>query len=187
MYNFMINDENKNIKLIKDLQSKDKAKSRQAFDEIYRIYSSLILKLCRIEMKYSYLADDVFQTTFIQFYEYSLNPKNEIKNLRNMLITIARNACKNELKKRKLYSFEDIEYEVADKSYNNEETVKLVDKAVASLEDKYREPLVLKEYADLSYREICEILNITEAQLTMRLFRAKKALAKILEPILKEL
>jgi RNA polymerase sigma-70 factor (ECF subfamily) len=182
----MKNDENKNINLIKDLQSKDKAKSRAAFDEIYRLYSSFILKICCIELKNSYLAEDVFQNTFIQFYENATQAK-EIKNVRNMLITIARNCCKNELKRTKALSIEEVDFDIEDRVYDKDETNEIVDKAIASLNEMYREPLILKEFGGLSYKEICDKLNITEEQLTMRLFRAKKALAKILEPILKEL
>lgn len=183
----MQNDEKNNINLIKDLQSKDKAKSRKAFDEIYRIYSNMILKLCRIEMKNSYLAEDIFQNTFIQFYEYTIEGKKELNNIKNILITIARNLCQNERLRSKAFSMEEINFDMEDKVYDNKETNELVDKAVASLEEIYREPLVLKEYLGMRYKEICECLQITEAQLTMRLYRAKKALAKILEPILKEL
>jgi len=182
----MKTDENKNINLIKDLQSKDKAKSRKAFDEIYTIYSNLILKICCIELKNSYLAEDVFQNTFIQFYEYATEAK-EIKNIRNMLITIARNSCKNELKRNKALSMEDVDFELEDKVYDNNEKNEIIDKAIASLNEIYREPLILKEFGGMSYKDICAKLNITEEQLTMRLYRAKKALAKILEPILKEL
>jgi RNA polymerase sigma-70 factor, ECF subfamily len=182
----MKTDENKHINLIKDLQSKDKAKSRKAFDEIYRIYSSLILKICSIELKNSYLAEDVFQNTFIQFYE-NANQAKEIKNIRNLLITIARNNCKNELKRNKALSLEDVDFEVEEKVYDRNEKNDLVDKAIASLDEIYREPLILKEIFGMTYKDICNKLGITEAQLTMRLFRAKKALAKILEPILKEL
>jgi RNA polymerase sigma-70 factor, ECF subfamily len=182
----MNNDEIKNINLIKDLQSKDKARSRKAFDEVYRMYSNLILKICTIELKNSYLAEDVFQNTFVQFYE-AINNDKEIKNVRNLLITIARNACKNELKRTKAASIDVVDFEIEDKVYDRYEKSDLVDKAIADLEEKYREPLILKEIMGLTYKEICSRLDITEAQLTMRLFRAKKALAKILKPLLKEI
>ncbi|MEI6090705.1 MAG: sigma-70 family RNA polymerase sigma factor [bacterium] len=182
----MNNDAEKNINLVKNLQSRDKAKSRRAFDEIYRIYSGMILRICSIELKNSYLAEDVFQNTFIQFYESATQAK-EIKNIRNMLITIAKNACKNELKRNKAFSLEDVSFEIEDKDYDRNEKSELVDMAIASLDEKYREPLILKEFVGMSYKDICAKLDITEQQLTMRLFRAKKALAKILESILKEL
>ncbi len=182
----MKNDENKNINLIKDLQSKDKAKSRKAFDEIYNTYSSLVLKICNIELKYSYLAEDVFQNTFVQFYE-NISQLKELKNIRNLLITIARNSCKNELKRSKTLSLEDSELEIEDKEYDRFQKSELVDKAIAGLDEIYREPLMLKEICGMTYKEICLKLNLTEEQLTMRLYRAKKALAKVLEPILKEI
>jgi RNA polymerase sigma-70 factor (ECF subfamily) len=62
-----------------------------------------------------------------------------------------------------------------------EETRSLVQQALDRLPYKLRSVLVLKEYADLGYREISRILGISEGNVKVRVFRARERLALLLE------
>ena len=44
-----------------------------------------------------------------------------------------------------------------------------------------RMPLILKEYEGLTYREIGQILKISEGNVKVRVFRGREKLARILE------
>jgi RNA polymerase sigma-70 factor (ECF subfamily) len=59
-----------------------------------------------------------------------------------------------------------------------------VRRAVEELPPEQREVLVLREYHELSYREIAEITGATESAVKARLFRARQALAERLRPAL---
>lgn len=60
----------------------------------------------------------------------------------------------------------------------------LIRAAVAALPESYREVVVMKYLDDMSYREICETLEITQETLESRLFRARKMLKGKLERFL---
>ncbi len=55
-----------------------------------------------------------------------------------------------------------------------------VQKALAKLPQKLKTVLVLKEYGNLSYREIASMLHITESNVKVRVFRARALLEELL-------
>ncbi|MDH3744866.1 MAG: sigma-70 family RNA polymerase sigma factor [Acidobacteriota bacterium] len=67
------------------------------------------------------------------------------------------------------------------------EAVEIVDRALARLPVDYRLPLVLKEIAELSLREIATILEIKEATVKTRVHRGRLALrAELVQSLAKE-
>ena len=60
------------------------------------------------------------------------------------------------------------------------ESVVSVRKAVAKLPENYKTVIVLREYADLSYEEISSVLHISESNVKIRIYRARKALEEVL-------
>lgn len=61
----------------------------------------------------------------------------------------------------------------------------LVQRFVDELPEDYASVLVLREFEDLSVRETAELLNVTEANVKVRSHRARAALKKRLEPVLR--
>lgn len=53
--------------------------------------------------------------------------------------------------------------------------------AILKLDEKYRMPLILYYFQDLSYQQIADVLNITLSSVKTRLFRAKDSLKIVLE------
>ena len=62
------------------------------------------------------------------------------------------------------------------------ETAVWLQQAIAKLEDTDREVLMLREYEQLSYSEIAELLRIPINTVRSRLFRARTALRDHLRP-----
>lgn len=60
------------------------------------------------------------------------------------------------------------------------ETVKKAKEALRQLPENLREVLVLREYADMNYKEIGKALGITEGNVKVRVFRAREALSKLI-------
>ena len=60
------------------------------------------------------------------------------------------------------------------------EASKAVQNALDKLQPKLRTPLVLKEYGELSYKEIASILGISEGNVKVRVFRAREVLSGFL-------
>jgi RNA polymerase sigma-70 factor (ECF subfamily) len=61
------------------------------------------------------------------------------------------------------------------------ETRTLVREAVEKLPEKLKSVLVLKEYADLNYKQISGILHISESNVKVRVHRARKIMESMLD------
>jgi RNA polymerase sigma-70 factor (ECF subfamily) len=173
--------------LFKLLSNGDK-ESEFAFLEIYRRYSGRIYAYCRRFLGDREDAMDVFQDTFVKFYQ-SAKETREMTNLPGFLLRIAKNLCLNVLRQRKQpVELEDyMNYINTEKSNEENELLNLIKIALSQLPDEYREIFVLREYQGMSYNEIAEHLNISLPLVKVRLFRAKEKLREILAPYISEL
>lgn len=103
------------------------------------------------------------------------------------MITIAKNTAFDHKKKteNKIIPKEFIEYYRADSGvedlYIDTENYKELIERINELNDKYRDVFRLKVIYELSSREIGDLLNITEPNVTMRYMRAKAMLKQKLE------
>jgi len=61
-----------------------------------------------------------------------------------------------------------------------EESIKSAQGALNRLPPKLKEVVVLAEYSDLNYKEIGKVVGITEGNVKVRIFRARKLLAEML-------
>lgn len=127
-----------------------------------------------------HLACDLVQESFARY----LKNYNSLNN-RTLLYTIARNAALDTIRKQKTELFDAGEYE--DQSNNPESQVmerqafKRILKAIGQLETPNRELISLVANADMTYREIGSILNISETNVKVRVHRARMKLRKILD------
>lgn len=168
--------------------SQDKQKAIVAFNEIYERYSSKIYTYCHKVLDNSEVADDIFQDTFTKFFEGAVN-NAESTNLAAYLIKIARNLCLNEKSKKHNQNvpLNDFQFPVYDKSYENKEINELLETALEALPENYKEALIMKEFMDLSYKEIAEALNVSLSVVRTRIYRGKTRLREIMAPYIKDL
>lgn len=173
--------------LFRMLSNGDK-ESENAFLEIYRRYSGRVFSYCKRFLGNREDAMDVFQDTFVRFYQTS-KEEREMTNLPGFLLKIARNLCLNILRQRK-HSTELEDYMSfinIDKANENTELMNLIKNALLQLPEDYREVFILREYEGMSYNEIAEHLNISLSLVKVRLFRAKEKLREVLAPYISEL
>lgn len=173
--------------LFEMLSNGDK-ESEDAFLEIYRRYAGRIFAYCKRFLGNREDAMDVFQETFIKFYQTSKEDR-EMTNLPGFILKIARNLCLNSLRqKRQSSELEDyMSFINIDKANENTELLNLIKSALTQLPEDYREVFILREYEGMSYNEIAEHLNISLALVKVRLYRAKEKLREILAPYISEL
>ena len=117
--------------------------------------------------------------------------------------TVVRNGCVSRLRKRRGWlSFsreqdpqaegEPAEWQVADagpgpgEQVRRKELGRWVQEAVGKLPLSQREAIVLREYHELSYAEIGEVLGCSVENVKVLIFRARESLRKGLAPILEE-
>ena len=69
---------------------------------------------------------------------------------------------------------------------DREETRRLVHKKVNELPDSYRIVLILRDIEEMDTKSVADVLGMSEGAVKVRLHRARAALKKLLEPILRE-
>ncbi|MDT3739874.1 MAG: RNA polymerase sigma factor [Candidatus Kapabacteria bacterium] len=171
-----------------EMLCKGKNVARGAFEEIYERYSDRIFTYCRRYIVNTTISEDLFQEVFLRLYTSSQKGE-QIHNVGGFLITVARNLCHNELK-RKMTNYADlneINLQYTDKSIENNEVKSIVNMAIDSLPHQFREVIIMKEYMDMTYAEIAQALDQSISAVRIRIFRAKEKLREILIPYLNDL
>ena len=127
------------------------------------------------------LADDLVQETLLRAWR-SLDSLRDEGAARQWLITILRREFIRELSKRKqTVGIHDLPLVDPHARVGGDDTdVHDVRHALHQLEPKYREPLVLQVLMGCTTQEIAELLNLTQAAVLTRLFRARNQLRELL-------
>jgi RNA polymerase sigma-70 factor (ECF subfamily) len=165
------------------------------FGELVNRYQTQIVNyVCRMLGNYED-AVDLSQDVFLKAYS-ALGSYRPQYPFPAWLFRIARNAAIDEIRKRRLATvsldapveFEDgsvgrqVESPGLDPqdSYLGLEFADRISVAIDELPEKYREPIVLRHAADLSYEEIAEALELPIGTVKTRIFRARDALRQSL-------
>lgn len=146
-----------------------------------------MLKSAKMEI----FAEDLCQETFYKAYR-SLQTFREVEaSFSTWLYTIARNTVLSELRKQKAgnVSLEDSGFiplasleATPEQTALRNEKVSLVRDAINNLPEKQRSALILREYDQLDYQEIANILGQTVSSVKSLLFRARASVKSQLEP-----
>jgi len=171
--------------LVEMLQG-NKSLKEAAFTELYDRYGLRINAYCISILNNSELAADVFQETFLKFYQKAQSDKFE-GSVIGFLVTIARNLCLNVKRDTKLtVPIEEFEFSL-DSKYEDKELADLVMMAMDLLDSNQKEAIVLRIFNDLRYKEIAGILDVTPARARYLVFNGRQKIKDILYPYLKEI
>jgi RNA polymerase sigma-70 factor (ECF subfamily) len=157
-----------------------------AFVTLYNRYKYAIYNFCLKMLADSDTAKDTTQCIFIKVYEKH-DQLDQPGRFRQWLFAIARNECISHLRKNKVFTPlpDDMADANPDSGYSavdKDGEIALVNDAINRLDPDLREVIVLREYQNLSYREIGEIVGISEKTVKSRLFRARQLMYEILKP-----
>jgi len=156
------------------------------FEVVYNTHYRRVLNLCRYLLNSPDKAEDAAHETFLRAHT-RLDSYNPDYPLSTWLLKIASNYC-IDLLRRKTTEIRIFDHDPAPgyeppsggSSPLGEilaaERGKDVRKALSSLTEKYRVPLVLAYYNELSYEEISEILGVERTQVAVLIFRGKEHL-----------
>ena len=164
----------------------------QGFSQVYEAWSPLLFRIVYRMTGRREAAEEIVQEAFIKYYERrDVLPTDE--GLKFWLIRVARNLTLNHEKRRgrERRALERVFHEPAPRSekgalekLTDAESVGDVQKALLLLPENLRTVLVLKEYAGFAYAEIGKMMNITEGNVKVRVFRARARLAQLLKEVL---
>jgi len=146
-------------------------------DELYRL--ALRITLNNAE------AEDIVQETMIKVWN-KRDSWDTIDSIEAFCLTICRNLAldKNKRMDNKNSSLEDTGGDSPDDSYSSNpeeraeqrDRVKLVRDLINDLPEKQKSVMQLRDFEDKSYKEIAEILGISEEQVKVNIFRARQAI-----------
>lgn len=171
-----------------DMLRAGKKDARKAFDELYERHSQRIYTYCKKILMNQTSAEDVFQEVFTKLYINS--QKNvQINNVFGFLLTVARNLSINEASRKKetVASEDEMNLMYFDNQYENKDISEILNQAIQSLPEQFREVLILKENMDMTYAEIAEVRQQPLSTVRVNIYRAKEKLREILSPYLDQL
>jgi RNA polymerase sigma factor (sigma-70 family) len=170
----------------------------QLYSELMARYERKILSFIFHMLKSAHLemiAEDLCAETFYKAYR-SLQTFREVEaSFSTWLYTIARNTVLSEMRKHKnnMVSLEESGYTPQSSSVDSpeqtmlrNEKVSMVRDAINNLPEKQRSALILREYDQLDYQEIANILGQTVSSVKSLLFRARASVKIQLEPYFAE-
>jgi RNA polymerase sigma-70 factor (ECF subfamily) len=145
-------------------------------NELYRL--ALRITLSREE------AEDVVQETMIKVWN-NRERWNDIDSIEAYCLTICRNLALDALRKKEnlhesidenmMQSPNFATHNLQDRIIQ-QERVQIVRKLVDALPEKQRSCMQLRDFEGKSYKEIATILNISEEQVKINIFRARQAI-----------
>lgn len=155
-----------------------------AFDAIYASYYKPVYYYINRLVNDKTLADDLTQETLIKVLG-GLKDADEEKNLSPWVFRIAHNTCVDYHRKNRV-NFElidnincyDTESNSPEYSLLNREKQEMIKKAFNSIKKKYKTPLLLRDFRNLSYKEIASVLELSESTVKTLISRARQQFQK---------
>jgi RNA polymerase sigma-70 factor (ECF subfamily) len=156
------------------------------FEHLFHRYKKLLLHHAYGILRDFALAEDAVSEAYIRVYK-NMHKIEEPDSPRTVsfLVTIARNVSLTMLAREKKSTTEELLEDQGD-GFDLEESVLTrihaarVQELLHQMREELRDVFILKYAYDLTHREIADALGISENNVTVRLHRAKKALAAML-------
>ncbi len=137
--------------------------------------------VCKV-MKSDVLAEDIAHNVFLKLYD-NLDRIHHTERVEVWIFTTARNEIFSHFRKNKNRINEPIEFHEEKFSTNNlysdfeqKELIDFIEEELKAMDESQSEVYYLKEYSGLSYKEIAQIMNITEDLVRSRIFKVRQKL-----------
>jgi RNA polymerase sigma-70 factor (ECF subfamily) len=181
--------------LLKRLRDRDE----RAFRELLETHRDRVYNITLRMLGNRHEAEDVAQEVFITVFK-TIDTFREESKFSTWLYRVTVNTCKNRIKylarrhDRDRDELDESTVEggvngtiggpkpaVPDRALEGAQMQKLLQDAIAKLDEDHREVIVLRDIEDLSIEEICDILKLPDGTVKSRLHRARLVLRKRLQ------
>lgn len=151
-------------------------------DDVYKQYADAVFRYLTALCGNAELAEELTQETFFRAVKHGDSFDGKVK-VTTWLCSIAKNAYFSYLKKERRNSGRDIyETEIPDnRDMLERENCREIYRAVHSLEEPYREIVLLRIHTDMTFAEIGDIFGRTESWARVTFYRGKEKLRILLE------
>ena len=158
------------------------ADKRTEFFEELMTYQRKVFLICLGFSRNASDAQDLAQEVYLKAYK-NIDTVSDLTLAKYWLFRIARNTCLNFQKKHRLERTSILEVsrkrkdpQTPESEMIHQEQLRQLKGAIRMLSKKQRDVFVLKEYGNLTYREIAETLKIELGTVMSRLNRARQAI-----------
>jgi RNA polymerase sigma-70 factor, ECF subfamily len=175
----------------------------QLYHELIRPYERSVYMMALSYMKNEADAEDVAQEAFLKAFHHLATFRSEAK-FSTWLVGIALNEARSRLRHEAVMRMESIDdapeegghispailrdwREVPSEALERKEVREMLQKAITSLPDIYREVFLLRDVEELNNLETAAALCITVGNVKVRLHRARMMLQKQLTPLLRNM
>ena len=169
----------KEVALMERIASDDQS----AMEELLELWKMPIFRFFLRSLNHHEDAEDLTQRVFIRIYRSSERYLPQAK-FSTWIFTIARNLLIDEIKKRKrrpqVVFDEHIEKVGDGEGGRSEELTEILMNHLDTIPENHRTALLLRVQRELSYREIAEVMQTTEASVKTWIHRARLDLRKSL-------
>lgn len=153
------------------------------FNQIVDDYSDALYRFALKNIKVSEDAQEIVQTSFERL--WSNRNKVEFSKMKAYLFKIAYNLSIDLIRKRKNESDIDELNDpmIAEYPTYHSDLKTTLNNALETLNEKQKNAILLRDYEGYSYKEIGDILGLSENQVKINIFRGRKHLQEILVSI----
>jgi len=184
-----------------DVMARVAEEDERAFSELVRRYQGRVMNLIGRVLNDRECADDLAQEVFVRVFVHRRNYRRGSK-LSTWVFTIAANLAKNEIRRRvrrrnwfSLDAMQEVTKdstsaladptEGRDRTLEREQLQKELGLAIATIPEKYRLSLLLRDGEGLPYEEIAQVLGIPGGTVRSRINRARSMLKRKLQPMMR--
>ncbi|MCM1009206.1 MAG: sigma-70 family RNA polymerase sigma factor [Ruminococcus flavefaciens] len=163
----------------------DTPEEKSKFEVIYKEYKNAMYNQAYGILQDSYLAEDAVQNAFLKLIK-NLEKINKImcKETRNYLVILVRGTAIDIYNQNKkivpIDEIDDTDTLDLPEMIENRLERERVFEIISTMEEKYSDILMLKLFYDYSNDEIARFLNINPEHVSIRFFRAKAKLKKLI-------
>lgn len=159
---------------------------KSAFGSLYERYLDEIYRYVYFRLFDHQEAEDLTEMAFLKAWEALPKSRKKIKNFRAWIYRIAHNLVIDEVRKKIPVSLEgnaldrENHIEVESILEEKQESQALVH-ALAQLEHKYRQVIVLRFFNQVSHAEVAHILELDEGHIRVLQYRGLKRLRQLMD------
>ena len=138
------------------------------------LYSDMVFRFLVKNTKDRDLSNDIIQDVFLKLWEKKKNVNFE--KAKPYLFKMAYHRMIDIFRKHKQNEPIDDDYFQEECSFNEMDTKALIEEALNRLPTIQKAAITLRDYEGYSYSEIGEILNLSESQVKVYIYRGRKSL-----------
>lgn len=149
--------------------------TEREYNDCVKLYADNVYRFILKNLRHEEDARDVVQSAFEKLWRNRQEVEGD--RMKSYLFTIAYNQMIDHIRKNKRVSLKD-EFRDTDRGVQNQQPMarRVLDEALAQLNETQRSLVMLKDYEGYSYVEIGQITGLNESQVKVYLHRARMQL-----------